>query len=436
MEFKRAVMLSLMILGYLVAPHIIMAREEPLFLFRGARPLGLGNAIEAIADDINALHYNPAGIAQIDRTLYQFLALRARITKDLADEFQTMQEFVNETILPLTDSDTPLTDPAVAAERQELVNRAEKILAKRLALDLGLPSFGLTIPVASNEHYKAMVGVSLYNQAIADLQVIKRGLPWQDPVVEALDNHVVYRVTAQMALATALAVRIPLNRPFLQTANLGVGVRFVRRGVFTDEDDPFEIIEILDTERFRREHFNLADDERVDEFVRANLQFTNGYSLDLGTLLTPVNGFKVGLALRNAINSISVKNETPDGVQTKVDRRFPRNLVVAFAAKPFEVLKSGSNLFDLTIAASLDNPNGDDGLGNLKLNSFTDYIHLGSEVVLWPQGSVSMGLRAGNNQGFLTYGITLRLFKFLNLHAARYANLETDWWVGSLEVSF
>jgi len=61
--------------GYLIIIAVVLCNvsgvwaqnddaQEPLFLFRSARPMGLGNAFEAVADDINALHYNPAGIAQ------------------------------------------------------------------------------------------------------------------------------------------------------------------------------------------------------------------------------------------------------------------------------------------------------------------------------------------------------------------------------------
>ena len=102
MRFSRTGVLSFMILGFLLVniPHVAIAQsdEEPLFLFRGARPLGLGNAFEAIADDINALHYNPAGIAQIDKTLFQFLAVRVRVTEDLADEANTIYDFISDTI--------------------------------------------------------------------------------------------------------------------------------------------------------------------------------------------------------------------------------------------------------------------------------------------------------------------------------------------------
>ena len=110
--------------------------------------------------------------------------------------------------------------------------------------------------------------------------------------------------------------------------------------------------------------------------------------------------------------------------------------MVSIAAKPLELLNSYNSALDLTLAASLDDPNGDDRLGEFELESFNDRLHLGAEVILWPESLLSIGLRAGINQGFATYGATLRLLKFLNLHVARYANLEADWNVGSLEISF
>ena len=90
----------------------------------------------------------------------------------------------------------------------------------------------------------------------------------------------------------------------------------------------------------------------------------------------------------------------------------------------------------MTVAASVDDPTGDDRLGKFELDSLADHIHLGIEAILWPKGLFSLGLRAGDNQGFATYGATLRLFKFLNFDVARYGDLETDWWVGSMEITF
>ena len=410
--------------------------REPLFLFHGARALGLGNGFEAVADDINALHYNPAGLAQIDNTLFQFLALRARVTDDLAGELDTITRFFNETIKPLMASDDPLRDPAVASEREKLVNRAENLLTQRLGLDVGLPSFGMIIPLASDERYQATLGLSLYSQGKVDLEVVKRGLPWRDSVIEALDNHVIYRVTGQIALATALAVQIPTNQPFLKTASFGCGIRFVRRGVVTDENDPFEIADLLNPDEFKKNYLDFDKAEGFGQFALDNLDFSSGYSMDVGTLLTPIDGLKVGLTLRNSISGITVKQKHSTGTKIEVDCQFPRNFVISFAAKPLELLDLATDICHLTIAGALKDPNGDDQLGQFKSGSFNDRLHLGAEAVFLPKSLLSIGLRVGNNQGFSTYGATLRLFKFLNLHVARFANIETDWNVASVEISF
>ena len=75
-------------------------------------------------------------------------------------------------------------------------------------------------------------------------------------------------------------------------------------------------------------------------------------------------------------------------------------------------------------------------LGGYALDQYTDNIHLGAEVRILPNGWIEIGLRAGDNQGFSTFGADLRLLKFLHLEAARYSNLQSDWWVGAARISF
>ena len=109
---------------------------------------------------------------------------------------------------------------------------------------------------------------------------------------------------------------------------------------------------------------------------------------------------------------------------------------MAVAAKPFSLLNINNSLLDLTLAASWDDPNGDDNLGDFALDQYTDHIHLGAEVRLLPGQLVEVALRAGNNQGFPTVGTGIRILKLLNLDVAWYGDLEADWLIGSMEVSF
>lgn len=410
--------------------------EEPLFLFRGARPLGLGNAYEAIADDMYAIHYNPAGLAQVDEHIFQFLIIRGRATTDFIDEATTIDEFMSDTIDPLVDSENPLTDtdPDLVAARERLVERAEQILVETHGLDIGLPSLGFIKPFTLADH-KAAAAISFYNHAVANVRIAEAGLSWADPVMAMLDNPILYSATIQSTLATALSVEIPVAPPYLQAANVGLGFRLIRRGTFTDVNNPFTIEDILDPDQFKQNYFDLEGDDSLTEFVQKNIDTTTGYSADLGTLFLPVDGLRVGLVWRNILSNIDVEYSVAENLIIE-NRGFPSNLVVSVAAQPLTLLAQPMEWLDLTIAASLDNPNGDDRLGDLKLNSYRDSIHLGAEIILTPSRWLSLAVRMGNNQGFITYGTTLRLFGFLDFNVGRYGNLEADWWFGSTEISF
>ena len=417
-----AMFILLIIAGSLLYTDVNAEEDQkPLYLFRSARASALGNAYEAIADDIYAVHYNPAGLTNIGETIFQLMAVRGRFTSDVVEEASTMQDFVNETIVPLTDSNNPLMDPTLSAQREALVTRAEEILKRRIGFGLDLPAFGLVLPMADR---KLALGVSFIpmTQTNTSFRIVKRGLPWPDPVMEMFDNQVIYRVAFQGSLATAVSYNHDLNASFLKSIKIGAGLRLIRRSIFTDEDNPFMIADVLNPDEFKKNYFNVGD-EGFSGYARDNFETSTGYSVDLGSLLTLMDGLNLGLTFRNLVSGIS-------------DQSFPPNFTMAVAAKPFSLLNVDNNLLDLTLAASWDDPNGDDNLGDFALDQYTDHIHLGAEVRLLPGQLVEVALRAGNNQGFPTVGTGLRIFKFLNLDVAWYGDLEADWLVGSMEVSF
>ncbi len=57
--------LAVMSLVVVETPSNVLAKEYPT-LYRGIRPLGMGGAFTAVADDENAMFYNPAGLAETD----------------------------------------------------------------------------------------------------------------------------------------------------------------------------------------------------------------------------------------------------------------------------------------------------------------------------------------------------------------------------------
>ena len=446
-NWKTCIICSVLI--YLVFSNAFADNKyEPLLLVRGIRPMGLGNAFEAIADDENAFHYNPAGLAQRERALFDIPIFRPRISSDLTDESLKEIQDLYEAIDTLVDCDDPLGDPSPGCReaREILADRVEKALDESLGARFDLPSIGLAVPFNIAEKYRLTVGGSLYTQSSISLRVEPRGLIWSDPIKDMLDNAIVYNISAQRAWEIVSALEVPVNRsPILSKAYVGCAFRRIKRWTFTDEGNPFTVEDILSPDGpdgikgtdddFVERYFDVDHDPEtlgdLIDLVSSNSKEYRGYSIDLGTILAPVDGLRFAFVIRNLISSISLEEE---------DSRFPRNVVFSAAVKPLVLLEKPfqalenldqkiAPLLDMTFAASLDRRNGDDRTSDFSIGKYTDRIHLGAEATLFPSNIVSFSGRIGNNQGFLTLGASLKLGR-LYLDFVKYGDLETDWYVG------
>jgi hypothetical protein len=415
-------------------------KYEPLLLVRGARPMGLGNAFEAIADDENAFHYNPAGLAQRDEILFHLLIARPRISSDLASESTEIQDLLDN-IETLRSYSNWLENSSQECReaREELADWIEEAATESLGARSDLPSIGLAVPFRIAEKYKLTVGGSVYTQSLISLCVEPRGLIWADPIKDMLDDAIVYNFAAQWAWEIASAVEFPVNKPpILSKVYTGVALRRINRWVFTDEDDPFTVDDLMNLDGpdgiegtdddFAKRYFDI---ENFDfDYFRDNSEQRKGYSIDLGTILVPVDGLKCAFVIRNLVSSISLEEEN-----SPHDRYFPRNMVLSAAVKPLTFLSNPVSLLDLTLAASLDRRNSDDRMLDFSVNKYTDRIHLGTEITIFPNRDISFSGRIGNNQGFLTFGASLKLSK-LHLDFVRYGDLEADWYVGYINFRF
>ena len=68
-KLKRTVMVIISVAVILLSVTV-SCRADYEDLGVGARPIGMGNAYTALADDVNSIYYNPAGLAQLDESQF------------------------------------------------------------------------------------------------------------------------------------------------------------------------------------------------------------------------------------------------------------------------------------------------------------------------------------------------------------------------------
>ena len=95
--------------------------------YKAVRAMGMGDAFSALADDGDAFFYNPAGIIKGKKIRIDIQPLRVIPTKDLYNEIKTLDDFIDD-IDKIKESQEPLTDPNLKAERKRIINRVEQII--------------------------------------------------------------------------------------------------------------------------------------------------------------------------------------------------------------------------------------------------------------------------------------------------------------------
>lgn len=76
----------LILLPFLILLGVFPAYgDEPQHLRQSIRALGMGNAFVAVANDENALFYNPAGLQSVQRHIFEILTLNGTVNQSLID---------------------------------------------------------------------------------------------------------------------------------------------------------------------------------------------------------------------------------------------------------------------------------------------------------------------------------------------------------------
>src|SRR5579883_3253728 len=108
-----------LLIALVISAYPALAVAGGMFVpLHGVRPLGRGGAFVAGADDLNAIWYNPAGLAQLNGN--QFL-IDATLVDQILDYTRVDSGGVTEP--PVHDSGTPLPIPQIAVSHNFIEDR-------------------------------------------------------------------------------------------------------------------------------------------------------------------------------------------------------------------------------------------------------------------------------------------------------------------------
>jgi hypothetical protein len=224
--------------------------DVPHPTLRGIRPLGMGDAFVAVVDDRNALYYNPAGLARLDRTRLSGLGLHGGVD----NEFLGVVQFIRDNEEAFSDFEN--VDPA-------FLDEAAAYDDKWVGADAA----------AYVDFTRPYLGLGVYSAGSAQIKV-DRGV-YEPRVFANVIDDIVAVAAGAMDLGTA-------------DLRVGGAVKAIWRRQF-------------DRALTAREVADFDAQTITDRLSGAD----PGFAMDLGVLWTPASSpFSAGLVLRDAAGTI------------------------------------------------------------------------------------------------------------------------------------
>ena len=238
---RRYSFLTVLIVLFAGAP----SAEEYPYIYKGLRPMGMGGAFVAVSDDANALFYNPAGLARIEKIRASLFPLELEIGEKAYDMLSDAN-----------DVDFDSEAETAAYLRDNIGERAH--LGLNLFPYYSMPRFALC----------------LIGTARADVEVRDRQYP-------KLSTHVINDFGGGAGYA----------HPFLDdTVSVGVSLKYITRKSLTKE---YTVLDITQDDLDKR-----IEDDLVDG---------SGILADLGVMVSlehfGLANARVGLCANNLIGS-------------------------------------------------------------------------------------------------------------------------------------
>jgi hypothetical protein len=197
-------------------------------------------------------------------------------------------------------------------------------------------------------------------------------------------------------------VEIPVGVAFkvFDKVNLGVSVRGIAS---YKANSTLHYVELSD----------LSDDALSDEEKLSilNVEEAVGFGVNLGTVVE-LDKLNVAVSLRDPFSKVQtakyVKNASNKYELKDVDKKsLPTNLSIGLSNKPYIDGKQRKFFWTVEVENLLNEDLNGDGYDD---KSFFKKVHAGTEYYLLDTSWLDLKLRAGINQGYLTYGASVKLF--------------------------
>lgn len=372
---KTTILLILALFAFFLAAHKGFSAYEPSALIRGARPLAMGGAFVAIADDHNAIFYNPAGITQ--RSAGQFTLFELPI--GIGDDIFEFQKFYSDNQDNLKDFDKLTTDKKIAL----LNDINNKITTYKPRIRFGFPntsyisgpgflSWGLGVFSLIDVGFK-------FNRSLIVPSISMWG--GADIVLGAPLAHKFKSIPSIPGFWKVPQIDIPGE------ISVGGTLKYIQRGKIE------ETLSVLEFEDFS-----------------PLFQMGSGFGLDLGTLYQPNKRWNYGLQITD-IGGTTIKYEKAEDIDKGKLKAASQEMInsewnIGTAFIPSKIYywpgKYINTLDRVLLAVDLR-----DVLSTrerLLSDSLWKKIHMGAEF-RW--GTIS--LRGGYNSGYPTAGFGLRI---------------------------
>lgn len=338
--------------------HAAMGEQTTRWTHFGVRPLAMGNAFVAVADDYNALFYNPAGLARLkdwDFEIFNPTVTMSKSTRDLAKKVQD-----------LTSSNKDSSSSGKSQQTKDTLNLFDTTSGAHQYGSIGLtPHFVM-------KHFG--IGIGLDVQA-------------------SMTFH--RYPSADIELGPQVIAPIGLAFNFLEDRlSVGVGVKYRIKGGVDHE------FSIQDIDALKKGSGDDKSQPDIEDYVNGG----SGLGADVGILFTPVKTMEptLGISITD-VGGTPYKKYDVAGTALGTPDQELASINVGMSLKP---LQAGP----LYLLTAID-------MHGINLPySFSKKFNLGTELGI---GSF-VKIQAGLHHGYLTGGLQLDIGVFA-LRLATYA---------------